>query len=203
MPTRDAGWLLAAFLVYNDGVNTIIRMGTTFADEIGLPFGQVFLAVLMIQFVGIPFAFAFGVLADRIGAKRAIYLALAVYTVLTVLAYGMSTIGQFFAFAFTVAMVMGGVQALSRSLFASLVPQHKAGEMFGFFGIFDRFGGAIGSMIFGVMLSLTGSSRPAIVSLVVLFLAGAYLLSRVDVARGRRAAREAEARARELAAAGA
>lgn len=191
----DAGWLLAAFLVYNDGVNTIIRMGTTFADEIGLPLGQTLLAVLMIQFVGIPFAFAFGMLAERIGAKRAIYLALAVYTVLTVLAYGMSTIGQFFAFAFTVAMVMGGVQALSRSLFASLIPQHKAGEMFGFFGIFDRFGGAIGSMIFGVMLSLTGSSRPAIVSLVVLFLVGAWLLSRVDVERGRRGARAAEAAA--------
>jgi UMF1 family MFS transporter len=197
----DAAVLLLAFLVYNDGVNTIIRMGTTFADEIGLPKGPTFLAVLMIQFVGIPFAFAFGMLAERIGAKRAIYLALAVYTVLTVLAYGMSTMGQFFAFAFTVAMVMGGVQALSRSLFASLIPQHKAGEMFGFFGIFDRFGGAIGSMIFGVMLALTGSSRPAIVSLVVLFLLGAWLLSRVDVERGRRGAREAEARATVVAAA--
>ena len=196
---QDAGWLLAAFLVYNDGVNTIIRMGTTFADEIGLPAGQVFLAVLLIQFVGVPFAFVFGMLADRVGAKRAVYVGLAVYMLLSVLAYGMSTIGQFFAFAFTVAMVMGGVQALSRSLFASLVPQHKAGELFGFFGIFDRFGGAIGSMIFAVTLSLTGSSRPAIVSLVVLFLAGALLLSRVDVTRGRRLAREAEARAREVA----
>ncbi|MGE5125968.1 MAG: MFS transporter [Betaproteobacteria bacterium] len=193
---RDAALLLLAFLVYNDGVNTIIRMGTTFADEIGLPKGPTYAAVLMIQFVGIPFAFAFGMLADRVGAKRAIMLALAVYTVLTVLAYGLSTIGQFFAFAFTVAMVMGGVQALSRSLFASLIPQHKAGEMFGFFGIFDRFGGAIGSMIFGVVLALTGSSRPAVVSLVVLFLLGGYLLSRVDVARGRTLARETEARAR-------
>jgi len=194
---RDAALLLLAFLVYNDGVNTIIRMGTTFADEIGLPKGPTYAAVLMIQFVGIPFAFAFGMLADRIGAKRAIMLALAVYTVLTVLAYGLRTIGQFFAFAFTVAMVMGGVQALSRSLFASLIPRHKAGEMFGFFGIFDRFGGAIGSMIFGVVLALTGSSRPAVVSLVVLFLLGGYLLSRVDVARGRTLARETEARARE------
>jgi MFS transporter, UMF1 family len=196
---RDAGFLLLAFLVYNDGVNTIIRMGTTFADEIGLPKGPTLAAVLMIQFVGIPFAFAFGMLADRIGAKRAIYLALAVYTVLTVLAYGLSTMGQFFAFAFAIAMVMGGIQALSRSLFASLIPQHKAGEMFGFFGIFDRFGGAIGSAIFGVMLALTGSSRPAIVSLIVLFVAGALLLSRVDVVRGRQRAREAEAAARSAA----
>jgi UMF1 family MFS transporter len=192
---RDAGWLLLAFLVYNDGVNTVIRMGTTFADEIGLPKGPVLLAVLMIQFVGIPFAFAFGMLADRIGAKRAIYLALGVYIVLTVLAYGLSNMAQFFAFAFVIAMVMGGIQALSRSLFASLIPPHKAGEMFGFFGIFDRFGGAIGSAIFGLMLALTGSSRPAIASLVVLFVLGAFFLSRVDVDRGRRLAREASARA--------
>jgi UMF1 family MFS transporter len=170
---RDAGLLLLAFVLYNDGVNTIIRVGTTFADEIGLPTGQVFDAVLMIQFVGIPFAFAFGMLADRIGAKRAIYLALAVYVVITVAAYGMSTIRQFFAFAFVVAMVMGG-------------------EMFGFFGIFDRFGGAIGLTVFGAVLALTGSSRPAIASLVLLFIAGALVLSRVDVQRGRRLAREAE-----------
>jgi UMF1 family MFS transporter len=192
---KDAGWLLLAFLVYNDAVNTIIKMGTTFGDEIGLPLGQVFLAVLMIQFVGVPFAFAFGLLADRIGAKRSIYLALAVYVGITVLAFWLRTIGQFFAFAFAVAMVMGGIQALSRSLFATLIPRHKAGEMFGFFGIFDRFGGAIGSLLFGLMLALTGSSRPAILSLVVLFGLGALFLSRVDVERGRRLAREAEVRA--------
>jgi UMF1 family MFS transporter len=192
---RDAAWLLAAFVIYNDGVNTIIKVGTTFADEIGLAKGPTLVAVLMIQFVGIPFAFAFGLLADRIGAKRAIYLALAVYTAVTVLAFGLRTIGQFFVFAFVIAMVMGGVQALSRSLFASLIPPHKAGEMFGFFGVFDRFGGAIGTTIFGAVLSLTGSSRPAIVSLVVLFVLGAFFLSRVDVERGRRVAREAEGRA--------
>jgi UMF1 family MFS transporter len=197
---RDAAWLLLAFLVYNDGVNTIIRMGTTFGDEIGLPVGQVFLAVLMIQFVGIPFAFAFGLLADRIGAKRSIYLALGVYVVITVLAYWLHSIAQFFAFAFAVAMVMGGIQALSRSLFAVLIPRHKAGEMFGFFGIFDRFGGAIGSFIFGAMLALTGSSRPGILSLVVLFVLGALALSRVDVERGRRMARAAETAAQPAAA---
>ena len=125
---RDAAWLLVAFLVYNDAVNTIIRMGTTFGDEIGLPTGQIFLAVLMIQFVGIPFSFAFGLLADRIGAKRSIYLALAVYVCITVLAYWLRTIGQFFAFAFAVAMVMGGIQALSRSLFAVLIPSTRPGR---------------------------------------------------------------------------
>ncbi len=198
---KDAALMLVAFLVYNDAVNTIIRMGTTFGDEIGLPRTQVFLAVLMIQFVGIPFAFAFGLLADRIGAKRAIYLAIGVYVCIVVGAVWLHTVPQYYAFAFAVAMVMGGIQALSRSLFAVLIPRHKAGEMFGFFGIFDRFGGVIGTSMFGTMEWLVGSSRPAILSLMVLFALGAFLLSRVDVERGRRLAREAEAGAREAGAA--
>jgi UMF1 family MFS transporter len=192
---RDAAWLLVAYLVYNDAVNTIIRMGTMFGHEIKIPLMHLSLAVLMIQFVGVPFSFAFGLLADRIGAKRSIHLALGVYVCITVLAYWLRTVAQYYAFAFAVAMVMGGIQALSRSLFAVLIPRHKAGEMFGFFGVFDRFGGAIGSFVFGVMLSLLGSSRPAILSLVVLFALGALILSRVDVERGGRLAREAEAQA--------
>jgi UMF1 family MFS transporter len=192
---RDAVWMLLAFLFYNDAVNTIIRMGGTFGVDIGLPIEQIMLAVLMIQFAAIPFAFAFGLLADRIGAKRCIYLALSVYVALVVAAFWLRTIGQFFAFAFVVAMVMGGVQGLSRSLFAALIPRHKAGEMFGFFGVFDRFGGVMGTAMFAFVISHTGSSRPAISSIVVLFVIGAFLLSRVDVERGQRRAREAEAAA--------
>jgi UMF1 family MFS transporter len=94
-----------------------------------------------------------------------------------------------------VGTVQGGVQALARSLFATMIPRHKAGEMFGFFGVFDRFGGMIGSFVFGVMMVTTGSSRPAILTLIVFFALGAFLLSRVDVERGRRLAREAEAAA--------
>jgi UMF1 family MFS transporter len=192
---RDAVWMLLAFLFYNDAVNTVIRMGGTFAKDIGLPDGPVFLAILMIQFASIPFAFGFGLLAGRIGAKRSIYLALAVWVCMVLAAFWLRTIGQFFVFAFVVAMVMGGIQALSRSLFAVLIPKHKAGEMFGFFGVFDRFGGVMGTFVFGVMFALTGSSRPAIASLVVLFLLGGYLLSHVDVERGRQVARAAEAAA--------
>ncbi len=189
---RDAGLLLLAFLVYNDAINTIIRMATAFGDEIGIPQTQMMLTVLMVQIVGVPFAFAFGLLASRIGARRAIFVALAVYAGISVYAFLLRTPRQYFVLGFLVAMVQGGAQALSRSLFATLIPKHKAGEMFGFFGIFDRFGGAIGSFVFGVMLALTGSSRPAILTLVLFFAAGALLLSRVDVERGRRLASEAE-----------
>jgi UMF1 family MFS transporter len=150
------------------------------------------LTLLMVQFVGIPFAFAFGLLAGRIGTRRAIFVALAVYAGIALYAFLLRTATQFFLLGVLVATVQGGAQALSRSLFATLVPKHKAGEMFGFFGVFDRFGGAIGSFVFGVVLAATGSGRPAILSLIVFFALGAWLLSRVDVERGRRLAREAE-----------
>jgi UMF1 family MFS transporter len=170
-------------------------MATAFGDELGIAQPSLIAAILMVQFVGVPFAFAFGMLAGRVGAKRAILLALAVYAAITVLGFRLRTTADFFLLAFLVAMVQGGAQALSRSLFATLVPRHKAGEMFGIFAVFDRFGGAMGSLVFGLVLATTGSSRPAILTLVVFFALGAWMLGRVDVARGRAAAREAEARA--------
>jgi UMF1 family MFS transporter len=97
--------------------------------------------------------------------------------------------------AFLVGTVQGGAQGLSRSLFASLIPKHKAGEMFGFFGVFDRFGGAMGTMLFGLVLAATGSSRPAIVSIIAFFLIGGFILTRVDVERGRLLAEEENRRA--------
>jgi UMF1 family MFS transporter len=190
---RDAGLLLVAFLVYNDAINTIIRMAVTFGDEIGISPASLILALVMVQFVGVPFAFAFGWLADRVGAKRAVLIALAMYGAISIYGFMLRTAPQFFVLAFLVGTVQGGAQALGRSLFASMIPKHKAGELFGFFGVFDRFGGALGTLVFAVMLALTGSSRPAILTLVLFFALGGWLLTKVDVERGRRAAREAEA----------
>jgi UMF1 family MFS transporter len=189
---RDAGLLLLAFLVYNDAINTIIRMAVTFGDEIGISTSSLIGALVMVQFVGVPFAFGFGWLADRIGAKRAVFVALAIYSGISIYGFVLQTATQFYVLAFLVGTVQGGAQALGRSLFASMIPKHKAGELFGFFGVFDRFGGALGTFVFGVMLALTGSSRPAILSLIVFFALGAYLLAKVDVERGRRAARDAD-----------
>jgi UMF1 family MFS transporter len=189
---RDAGLVLLAFLVYNDGVNTIVHMAVTFGGDIGIDSSAMIGALVMVQFVGVPFAFAFGLLADRIGTKRAIYITLAVYTAISAYSFVLRTAAQFWALAFCVGTVQGAAQALGRSLFATLIPRHKAGEMFGFFGVFDRFGGVMGSVLFWLALTLTGSSRPAILSLIVFFGLGALLLSRVDVERGRLQALEAE-----------
>ena len=190
---KQALLMMLAFLVYNDGINTIIRMATAYGTEIGLDQGSLITALMLVQFVGIPFAFLFGQLATWLGARRSIFLALAAYTGISILAYGMTTATEFFVLAMLVGMVQGGSQALSRSLFASMVPRHKSSEFFGFFGVFEKFAGIVGPGVFALMILVTGSSRGAILSLIAFFVVGGALLALVDVDEGQRVAREAEA----------
>ena len=112
---------------------------------------------------------------------------------ITLSAYYMKTALHYFLVCMAVGMVMGGAQALSRSLFATMIPRHKSSEFFGFFGVFDKFAGIFGPALFGAVIAATGSGRTAIVTLIAFFVVGALILARVDVAEGQRAAREAEA----------
>lgn len=178
--------LLVAFMLYNDGIQTIIRMAVIYGEELGIDQQVMIGAIVMVQFVGIPFAFLFGMLAEWIGTKPAIFLGLAVYVAITVLGYQMTSARDFVILAALVGMVQGGTQALSRSLFASMIPKSKSGEFFGFFAIFEKFAGILGPLFFSLAVSLTGSSRAALLSVIVFFVAGALLLARVDVAGGRR-----------------
>ena len=186
---RQAFLMLVAFLIYNDGIGTIIRMAGPYGQEIGLPQDALITAFVMVQFVGIPFAFGFGRLADRIGAKPSIFIALVVYVLISLVGYFMTTIWQFFLLSFMVATVQGGSQALSRSLFATMIPKHKSSEFFGFFGVFEKFAGIIGPLLFAATVRMTGSSRNAILSVIAFFVVGAVLLWMVDVEEGQRAAR--------------
>ena len=198
----QAARLLAAFLVYNDGIGTIIRMATVYGTELGISRGALIGAILLVQFLGIPFAFLFGGLAGRIGAKRSVLLALGVYALISVVGYFMTSAAHFFALAALVAVVQGGAQALSRSLFASLVPRRRSGEFFGFFSVMEKVAGIFGPGLFTVAVWLTGSSRAAILSVIVFFAAGALLLVGVDVEAGQRAARQADAEGEASGAAG-
>lgn len=195
---KQAFLMMLAFLVYNDGIGTIIRMATTFGTEIGLEQVDLITAIMLVQFIGVPFAFIFGQIAGRLGAKRAIFLSLAVYVAISILSYGMTTAAEFYTLAALVGMVQGGSQALSRSLFASMVPRHKSSEFFGFFGVFEKFAGIVGPGVFAVMILVTGSSRGAILSIIAFFVIGGLLLAKVDVDEGRRVARDAEADLRTL-----
>ena len=190
---RDAFIFLLAFLLYNDGIQTMIRMATLYGTTIGLPESAMIVALLLTQFIGIPCAFLFGMLAARIGAKSAVFIGLAVYLLITVLGYFMSTATHFFALAILVGVVQGGTQALSRSLFASMIPRDKSSEFFAFFSVFERYAGVLGPAIFALVVDHSGSGRAAILAVAGFFIVGAAILTLVDVGRGRQAARAAEA----------
>jgi len=195
---RHAFLFLIAYLVYGDGIGTIIRMAAIYGAQLGIDRGHMIGAIVMVQFVGVPFSFLFGTVAGWIGAKRAIFLGLLVYTGVTVLGFFMTTALHFWILAVLVGMVQGGTQALSRSLFASMIPPYKSGELFGFYGVMDKFAGMVGPSVFAGVIILTGSSRLAILSIALFFIVGAVLLAGVKEEDGRRIAREAQARARPL-----
>jgi MFS transporter, UMF1 family len=187
---RQAFLMLVAFLLYSDGIQTIIRMASIYGQEVGIGQNSQIAAFVMVQFAGVPFSFLFGALAGRIGAKAGVFIALVVYTGISTLGYFMTTTWQFFVLAFMVAMVQGGSQALSRSLFARMIPRHKSSQFFGFFSVFEKFAGIFGPALFAISTDAFGSSRMAVLSVILFFILGGIVLTRVDVARG-----EAEAAA--------
>ena len=181
---------LVAFWIYNNGIGTIIIMATAYGDEIGIGLSDMVIALIITQFVGIPFSFAFGWLAKRIGAKRGILLALIVYTLISIAGFFMQTATHFYILAFAVGLVQGGSQALSRSVYGNMVPKSQAAEFFGFYSTSSKIAGVLGPLVFGVVSQLAGESRLSILSLIIFFLVGGVLLMLVNVEEGIRVARE-------------
>ena len=189
---RHAFLMFIAMLLYQDGIQTIIRMAGVYGAEVGIEQTSQIAAFVMVQFVGIPFAFLFGALGSRIGTKRCIFIAIGVYALATVLAFFMTSVVHFFILAFLIATVQGGAQALSRALFARLIPRDRTSEFFGFFAVAERFATVFGPAIFTISVMLTGNSKSAILAILGLFVAGAWVLSLVDEQAGERAARNDE-----------
>ena len=175
---------LIAFWLYNDGITSIIVMAAIFGQEIGIGSEHLLGAILMVQFVGIPFTLFFGRLADHLGTRRTIYVSLVIYSLIAMGGYFIQTAIHFWALAFMVAMVQGGSQALSRSLFGRMAPKAKTAEFFGFYDVSSKFASVIGPSLFATVGMMTGSSRNGILALLILFVAGGFALSRVDVQRG-------------------
>jgi UMF1 family MFS transporter len=185
---RELFKFLIAFWLYNDGIGTIIKMATIYGAEIGIGRTTLIGTLLMVQFVGIPFAFLFGWMAKKIGAKQSIYLSLLVYSAIAVGGYFMTQEWHFWVLGLAVATVQGGSQALSRSLFGRMVPKSKSAEFFGFFSVSEKFAGIAGPFVFGIVGQIMGHSRLSIVSLIVFFIVGAALLTRVNEKEGIRVA---------------
>ncbi|HSR12864.1 MAG TPA: MFS transporter, partial [Thermodesulfobacteriota bacterium] len=163
---------LVAFWLYNDGIGTIISMAVIFGAEIHISQGHLVGSILAVQFIGIPCTIGFGRLADRIGAKKSIFIGLGVYTAIAAGGYFIRTPLHFWILAILVGLVQGGTQALSRSLFGTLIPRSRSAEFYSFYDMSSKFAGIIGPLVFGVVGSLTGSSRLSVVSLIVFFIAG-------------------------------
>ena len=182
---------LLAYWLYIDGVDTIIRMAVDYGLSLNFPANSLITALLITQFVGFPAAIAFGRIGDRIGARRGILLALGVYVAVTTWGAFMSQVWEFYLLAAVIGLVQGGVQSLSRSLFARLIPPRRSAEFFGFYNMLGKFAAVLGPALMGWIGVLSGSPRLGILSVLVLFLLGAILLIRVDLERGMRDAAKA------------
>jgi len=190
---RVAFLFLLAYWLYIDGVDTVIRMAVDYGMSIGLATKDLIAALLITQFVGFPAAIVFGRLGERLGAKRALFGAIFVYVIVTAWAAFMDSAREFYGLAAVVGLVQGGIQALSRSLYARLIPAQRANEFFGFYNMLGKFAAIIGPLLVGTVSLMTGSPRASMLAILILFVAGASLLARVDVEHGARIARELEA----------
>ncbi|MGR7027328.1 MFS transporter [Geodermatophilus sp. URMC 62] len=179
-------WFLGAYLLFNDGVQTVIALSATYAsEELRLSQSVLTGAILMVQVVAVFGALGLGRVAARYGALRTVLGCLVAWTAVLVAAYALQegAVAQFYALAAVIGLVQGGTQALSRSLFSHLIPAGEEAEYYSFYEISDRGTSWLGPLLFGLTYQLTGSYRSAITSLVVFFVAGFVLLVRLPIRR--------------------
>jgi MFS transporter, UMF1 family len=174
---------LLAYWLYIDAVDTIILMAVDYGRNLGFSASSLILALLLTQLVGFPASLLYGRLGERWGSRKALLVGLAVYLLATLGASQMTTITEFFILAGIVGLVQGGVQALSRAYFSQLIPPERSAEFFGFYNLLGKSAAIGGPLLMGAVGRLTGSPRLAMLSLMILFLAGGLLLLRVPPAR--------------------
>lgn len=172
---------LAAYFLYIDGVGTIIRMAVDYGLSLGFESNVLIVALLLTQFVAFPAALVWGRLGERWGAKRSILICIGGYVGICIWGYGMENARDFYLLAAAIGLVMGGIQALSRSVYARLIPQGQAAEFFGFYNMLGKFAAVLGPLMMGAVSVLSGSARASILVIILLFAAGGMLLYRVNI----------------------
>ncbi|MFC0625554.1 MFS transporter [Kribbella deserti] len=182
---------LIAYLFFNDGIQTVIAVSSTYGEkQLGFATQVLIATILLVQLVAFFGALAFGRIAKRFGSRRTIMAGLVVWMAIVVAGFMLPSkqIVPFLAMGFTIGLVLGGTQALSRSLFSQLIPRGREAEYFSLYQAGERGTSWLGTLVFGLVHQLTGSYRPAIVALGLFFVVGLILLSRVDMRRGIREA---------------
>jgi len=175
---------LLAYWLYIDGVYTIIKLAVDYGIKLGFESSDLVMALLLTQFVAFPAALAFGALGKRIGARNGIFLALGIYMAVTVWASMISRPWEFYAMAVSIGLVQGGVQSLSRSLYARIIPADKSGEFFGFYNMLGKFAAVIGPFLVGLVALISHDPRLSILSILPLLLGGALILTRLNPQEG-------------------
>jgi UMF1 family MFS transporter len=174
---RKLLFFILAFFFYIDGVHTIIKMATSFGTDLGIDSTQMVVALVVTQVVAFPSALAFGALARRVGGRKMLIVAVCAYILITLYAaFFLKTATEFWILAIAVGLFQGGIQALSRSYFGRLIPVTHANEYYGFFDVFGKYAAILGTLLMSVFTALTGSANIGILSITVLFVAGAVLL---------------------------
>ncbi|MCY4380263.1 MAG: MFS transporter [Proteobacteria bacterium] len=176
--TKHMSLFLLAYWCYIDGVGTVMRMAVDYGMSLGFSSNHLIVALLIVQFLSFPCALGFIYAAEKIGAKNGLYIGIAIYCVITIGAYFMTSVSHFYLLACGVALAQGGLQALSRSYFAHMIPKEQSGEYFGFYNTVGKVATIFGPLAVGVVALVSGSNRLAILSILILFLLGAILLGR-------------------------
>lgn len=172
---------LIAYMIYNDGIHTVTSMATIYGtEELKLSTTELMVTLLLVQVVAIGGALTFSRLANRVGAKRAVMFALVLWSAVVIYGYFIHTATEFFVLGMIVGIVLGGTQALSRSLYGAMIPEEASAEFYGFYSVFSKFSSIWGPVTFGFIKQVTGNARLAIISLMVFFIVGLILLVFVD-----------------------
>lgn len=176
---RNVWMFLIAYWLYIDGVDTIVRMAVDYGLSLGFDQKNLIMALLITQFTGFPSALVFGWLGSRYGPRIGIFIGLGIYVIVTIRASVMTDASEFYLLAFAIGLAQGGVQALSRSMYARMIPVGRTAEFFGFYNVLGKFAAIIGPVLMGWVGAISGSSRVGILSLLLLFLSGAAMLVKV------------------------
>ena len=187
---RVIGLFLFSYWLYMDGVDTIIRMAGKLALSMGFEASDMLLVLIIVQLIGFPAGLIFNWFSSLITPKKAVLVAILFYTIATGSAYFMNSKLHFYILAGIIGLFQGGIQAISRSLFARLVPKGKEGEFFGFYNMLGKFSAVVGPVLLGTVTLVTGNARMGLFALVILFVGGGLLLIRVDFDEGERIAKK-------------
>ena len=187
---KVVGLFLLAYWFYIDGVDTIVRMAVDYGMSIGFESSSLIIALLIVQFVAFPAALLYNVFGSKVGTKRAVLIAICAYGLITIFGYFMKTEVHFYSLAMIIGLFQGGIQALSRSLYTRIIPRDKAAEFFGFFNMLGKFAAVLGPVMMGTVTLLTGNPRAGILSILILFAVGGFLLTKVNIEEGERIAEE-------------